>query len=189
MAKILLILALVLGMIVSFAAIGLVVLFATGAVKDMDEVRTLLAGELPRGEGALAEAGRIVRERDAIRLLRQQRGELQQDLVTLRETKENLERLKEALLEEINSLQKQISTGDEERDRLRQERFEKTIAWLNRMSTAEAAAIMDELSDEMVLRLLPGLEDEQAAGILSAMANDQRKADIIAQLVKGKEGR
>ena len=56
MKKIALILLLFLGMTLSFVAIGLVILFATGAVTSMDEAQALLSGQLPGGESAFLQS-------------------------------------------------------------------------------------------------------------------------------------
>ena len=79
-----LILIVVLGMLVSFCAIGLVMLFATGAVKDMQEVRALLSGEISDTGSRRPMVGKIALEQDAILELRRQRHSLDREILKLR---------------------------------------------------------------------------------------------------------
>ncbi|HCK09765.1 MAG TPA: hypothetical protein DHW45_07800, partial [Candidatus Latescibacteria bacterium] len=60
MKKIALVLLLVIGMTLSFLAIGLMIMFTTGAVKSIDEAKQLLSGQLPGGESAYLKPDEVV---------------------------------------------------------------------------------------------------------------------------------
>ena len=59
MKKLALVLLLLIGMGLSFSAIGLVMLFATGVVENVDEARALLLGEIPSSQSAFLRAGEV----------------------------------------------------------------------------------------------------------------------------------
>ena len=44
---------------------------------------------------------------------------------------------------------------------------------------------MDQMSDEMVLEILPTLPDRNAARILNGLGDDERKARLSAALLSG----
>jgi len=54
------------------------------------------------------------------------------------------------------------------------------------MRPADAAAVMDNLSDDLVLELLIDMDERQGARILTALADDQRKATLIEKFLQGK---
>lgn len=186
MKKLALILLLTLGMTLSFAAIGLVMLFAIGVVQSMDEVKGLITGEIPGGESAFEKTGEIVQAQDALLLLLQQKQELEQDLLQLKEDQDQLKKAKESLSGEIKTIQQQNQAGSADQARLRQERLQQQVALYNAMRPADAAAIFDGMSDELVLGLLPLLKERQAARILNNLSDDARKSQIATQLIEGR---
>ena len=62
MKKIALVLLLVIGMTLSFLAIGLMIMFTTGAVKSIDEAKQLLSGQLPGGESAYLKPDEVAQD-------------------------------------------------------------------------------------------------------------------------------
>jgi len=185
--KLILILLLVFGMTLSFVAIGLVMLFATGTVESPEDVKDLFMGEMADG-GVSMKVDSLSQIQDALIFLQQQKQEIQQDLLKLKEAKTLLEVEKQTLSVEIDSLSTQGQTGQVDRAKLRAERLDQLVVLYNAMRPADAAGIMDQMSDEMILEILPRLKERQAARILNSLTNDRRKAEISAQLLAGKAG-
>ena len=111
MKKLALILLLFLGMTLSFVAIGLVILFATGAVTSMDEATALLSGELPGGESAFLQNDEVAEVEDGLLLLQQQKQELEQQILALQENRTTLEAKKTVLSESVGALKQQSLAG------------------------------------------------------------------------------
>ena len=188
MKKLALVLLLLIGMGLSFSAIGLVMLFATGVVENVDEARALLLGEIPGSQSAFLRAGEVSEEQDALMLLQQQKEELQGDLQRLVDEQKVLVQVRDSLSTEVKGLIRQGESGSEDESKLRSERLEQLTTLYGAMRPADAAAIMDQMSDQMVLEILPTLDERQAARILNGLANDERKASLSAQLLEGKGG-
>lgn len=185
MKKLALIFLLLIGMTLSFAAIGLVMLFALKVVSSMDEVTDLLTGQMPGAESALVQTGEIEKVQDGLLVLQQHKQEIEQSLEDLRAQRDSLEQRAVELGGDVSALEEQNQTGSEDMVAARQERLEQMVALYDAMRPADAAAIMDGLSDELVLDILPKLKQRQAARILNSLANDQRKADLSRKLVEG----
>jgi flagellar motility protein MotE (MotC chaperone) len=183
--KLALILLLVLGMSLSFVAIGLVMLFATGVVVSMDEARALLTGQMPGAESAFLKTGEVAQVQDALLLLRQQKQELEQELVTLREQESQLQTARDSLSEEIGAIVTQGQQQGKQMSAERAKRLEQAVALYSAMRPADAAVIMDQMSDEMILEIIPRLKERQAARILNSLADDERKAKLSALLIEG----
>lgn len=187
MKKLILMLLLVFGMTLSFVAIGLVMLFATGTVESPEDVKSLFMGEMADG-GAFTKADSLSQIQDALILLQQQKQEIQQDLLKLKESKTLLEVEKQTLSLAIDSLATQGQTGQGDRAKLRAERLDQLLVLYNAMRPSDAAGIMDQMSDEMILEILPRLKERQAAKILNSLTDDKRKAQLSAQILTGKVG-
>ncbi|MDA0745089.1 MAG: hypothetical protein O2954_01105 [bacterium] len=185
MKKIALILLLVLGMLLSFCAIVLVMLSLTGVVDSPDGVRELLLGEMPGGESSLLNQGEVIQMQDGLLLLQQQKQELEADLIQLQEDTKTLEEKKIELSGEVTGLTQQNATGNQDEAQKRAERLNQAIALYSAMRPADAASIMDQMSDELVLEILPNLKERQAARILNSLTDDDRKARLSNQLVEG----
>lgn len=185
MKKIALILLLVIGMTLSFAAIGLVILFATGAVESIDQAKALLAGELPGGESAFLKPDEVRQAQDGLLLLQQQKQELEEQIVTLRESQTVLEQKRNELSGEVKDLTTQSDQGNQNAAAKRAERLAQLTTLYSAMRPGDAAAIMDQMSDEMVLEILPTLPERNAARILNGLGDDERKARLSAQLLSG----
>jgi flagellar motility protein MotE (MotC chaperone) len=183
--KIALMFLLLIGMTLSFAAIALVMLFALKVVTSMDEVTDLLTGQMPGAESALVKSGEIEQVQDALLLLQQHKKEIEQDVEDLRSQRDSLEQRKLELGGDVTLLEEKNQEGSQDEVAARQERLEQMVALYDAMRPADAAAIMDGLSDELVLDILPKLKQRQAARILNSLGNDQRKADLSRQLVEG----
>jgi flagellar motility protein MotE (MotC chaperone) len=183
--KIALMFLLLIGMTLSFAAIALVMLFALKVVTSMDEVTDLLTGQMPGAESALVKSGEIEQVQDALLLLQQHKKEIEQDVEDLRSQRDSLEQRKMELGGDVTLLEEKNQEGSQDEVAARQERLEQMVALYDAMRPADAAAIMDGLSDELVLDILPKLKQRQAARILNSLGNDQRKADLSRQLVEG----
>lgn len=185
MKKIALMFLLLIGMTLSFAAIALVMLFALKVVTSMDEVTDLLTGQMPGAESALVKTGEIEQVQDALLLLQQHKKEIEQDLQDLQSERDSLEQRKIELGGDVTLLEEKNQEGSQDEVAARKERLEQMVALYDAMRPADAAAIMDGLSDELVLDILPKLKQRQAARILNSLGNDQRKADLSRQLVEG----
>lgn len=183
--KIALIFLLMIGMTLSFAAIALVMLFALKVVTSMDEVTDLLTGQMPGAESTLIKSSEIENVQDALLLLQQHQKEIEQDLTDLRAQADSLRQIKVELGGEVTELQEQSLEGSEDQVAARKERMAQMVALYDAMKPADAAAIMDGLSNQLVLEILPQLKQRQAARILNSLANDQRKSDLSRQLVEG----
>lgn len=183
MKRVGLVLLILLGMTVSFVAIGLIMLFATGAVENMDEVRLLLTGRVAGSDSSLVAASEIVRAQRALRQLQQQKHDLQAEILRLEQARDHLQQIRDALIDEVDALNRRAGrtaggpTGAQPR--------KKMVEIFNTMDVVQAAAIMDRVSDETVLWLLPQLETRQAAKILASLSDEDRKARI-AELLVGK---
>lgn len=185
MKKIALILQLFLGMTLSFAAIGLVILFATGAVRNLDEAKQLLSGQMPGGEPAFLQEDEVTEVEDALLLLQQQKQELEQQLLRLQEDRSVLEEQKTTLSEELKTMTQQSQAGSEDEAKQRAEGLEQLRTLYGAMRPADAAGIFEQMPDDMVLTILPLLEERQAARILNGLADDARKANLSQQLLEG----
>ena len=183
--KIALIFLLMIGMSLSFAAIALVMLFALKVVTSMDEVTDLLTGQMPGAESTLIKSSEIEQVQDALLLLQQHKKEIAQDLEDLKTQRDSLELRKMELGGEVTQLEEQSLEGSEDQVAARKERMAQMVALYDAMKPADAAAIMDGLSNQLVLEILPQLKQRQAARILNSLADDQRKSDLSRQLVEG----
>ncbi len=173
-----LLLIIIIAMLISFAAIGVVVLFATGTVKDMDELKALLEGRAATGEIA-SSASDAIGQQDAILLFERQKAELIQDIAGLKLTRKELRSLADALPRGVDTLKTPSGETDLE------VRLQKAVGVISEMRPANAAVIFDHLEDEIALLLLERLEEGHAARILTALADDRRKADLTTALARG----
>ncbi len=186
MKKLALILLLIVGMLLSFSAIGLVMLFATGVVESMDDARALLMGQMEGTDPAFLKAGESIQVQDALLLLQQQKQELEQDLLTLKTQQNVLQQAKDSLATQVGGLM-QTSQKQSKADAKKQaEGLKQTLALYSALRPEQAAAIMDQMPDDKVLDILPQLKERQAARILNALADPQRKARLSEQLMEGK---
>jgi len=182
--KLMLILLLAIGMTLSFAAIALVMLFALNVVESLDEARALLTGQMPGTEMTLFKEGELDQVQDALLLLQHHKQEIEQDLEKLEEQFKKLEQEKGTLEGEIGNLQEQTQDGDQNAVQAREQRLEQAIALYSAMRPADAAAIMQDLPDEMILEILPKLQERQAGRILSGLKDDQKRR-LAPLLVEG----
>lgn len=190
MKKLALILLLTLGMTLSFAAIGLVMLFAVGVVQNLDEIQSLMiTGEISSDSTGFQKASKINQIQDGLQLLLKQKEELEQDLLQLKDDQGQLKKAKESLSREIKTIQQQSQEGSTNQAQLRQERLQQQVALYNAMRPADAATIFDGMSDDLVLGLLPLLKERQAARILNNLGDDIRKSQIATQLIEGSTNR
>lgn len=187
MKKIALIFLLLIGMTLSFAAIGLVMLFALKVVSSMDEVTDLLTGKMPGAESALVKTDEIEQVQDALLLLQQHKQEIEQDMLDLRAERDSLKQRKMELGGEVSDLEAQNQVGSEDMEVARKERLDQMVALYDAMRPADAAAIMNGLSDELILEILPRLKQRQAARILNSLDDKgrDRKAMLSQKLVEG----
>jgi flagellar motility protein MotE (MotC chaperone) len=183
--KLALILLLILGMALSFAAISLVMLFAMRVVSSVDEARQLLIGEMPGAGSVYTETNEIIQVQDALTLLRQHKQELEGEITKLKEHEATLATTKDSLSAQVRDLAQQGSQTNEEAARARAARLSQMVTLYSAMRPGDAAAIFDGMSDDIVLELLPLLKDRQAARILNGLADNDRKAALSAQLLTG----
>ena len=188
MKKIALILLLLVGMTLSFAAIGLVILFATGAVQSFDEAKMLVRGELTSGESTFLKPDEIREAQDGLLLLQDQKQELEVQILTLQESRSVLEQERDKLSADVMQKSTASQQGNKEAAAQRVVRLAQLVALYGAMRPADAAAIFDQeetMPDDMVLEILTQLPDRQAARILNSLGDDQRKARLTALLLTG----
>jgi flagellar motility protein MotE (MotC chaperone) len=180
------ILILLLGMTLSFAVIGFIVLFATGTVNNLQDASDLLAGRKP-GESTPTTATQPDQIQNAVQALTQHKNELEQDISKLQQSAKDIQQQKAKLEEDLKALQdnqgQQGAAGAEQRA----QRKTATVALFDGMRPGEAAGIMDNLGDDLVLELLADMDPTQAARIITALGNDQRKATLIEKFLTSKK--
>ena len=176
MKAIVLILLIALCMTLSFLAIGTVMLFALDVVEDWDDLYALATGVLPGGESGFLKPGEVAKLQEAIRLLRQQKEDLERDLQSLKDK-----------LAGSEVPPPELPEAPPEPDPEREKRIDQTAAIIAKTRPADAAALLDWLDDDLVLDILFRLEDAQAARTLSALGDDQRKAKLMTQFVEGQK--
>lgn len=187
MKKLALILLLILGMTLSFSAIALVMLFANGVIDTMDGARELIMGELPGGESSLLKTGEVVQVQDALLLLQQQKQELEGDLLKLREDQASLQTVRDSLSGEVKNVATRAQAANQDQAEQREKGLEQAAALYSALRPADAAAILDVTTDDqMVLDILSRLKERQAARILNALQDPNRKARLTTSLVEGK---
>lgn len=183
MKKLLLVILLIIGMALSFAAIALVMLFASGAVESIDEVRTLVTGDIVLADSSLLGGDEVGRLQDALILLQQQKETMVQDLKALDQIKQARELQAQTLADSLAALNEAGQTAGSNQGQRKKEQLAQAIALYNGMKPANAALIMNEMSDEMILEILPNLKERSRAKILSALNDDKRKARLTAKLM------
>ena len=189
MKKLLLILLLVIGMSLSFAAIGLVMLFALNVVQDLDQVQALLTGLMPGGESQFLKEEELTQVQDALLLLQQQKGEIQRDIQQLEVEQKNIRDENQTLLDTVAVRKERSMAGSEDIVKIRAERLTQLVTLYEAMRPADAAAIFDQIPEEenqMVLDILTQLQPRQAARILNGLGDEQRKAKLSQELLQGK---
>ena len=189
MKKLLLILLLVIGMSLSFAAIGLVMLFALNVVEDLDQVQALLTGLMPGGESQFLKEEELTQVQDALLLLQQQKGEIQRDIQQLEVEQKNIRDENQTLLDTVAVRKERSMAGSEDIVKIRAERLTQLVTLYEAMRPADAAAIFDQIPEEenqMVLDILTQLQPRQAARILNGLGDEQRKAKLSQELLQGK---
>ena len=185
MKRLVTILLVLLAMTASFAVIGLIVLFATGTVNTLQDVSNLLAGKKP-GETTQQTKTPPEQIQDAVQALTQHKNELQQNISQLQLSAAELRQQREKLQDDLQKLQNQQNDQGTENAQQRAARKAEVVTLFNQMRPADAAAVMDNLSDELVLELIVDLDERQGARILTALADDQRKATLIEKFLQSK---
>jgi len=174
-------------MALSFAAIGLVMLFAMGVVTNLDEARQLIIGDLTGAGSVYTETNEIIQVQDALTLLRRQKQELEGQITKLKEHESTLATTRDSLSSQVKDLAQQGSQTDSVATRQRAARLQQLVTLYSAMRPGDAATIFDKMPDDMVLELLPLLKDRQAARILNGLADQDRKAKLSAQLLLGQQ--
>lgn len=189
MKKLLLTLLLIIGMSLSFAAIGLVMLFALNVVEDLEEVRSLFTGSMPGGESQFLKEEELTKVQDALLLLQQQKGEIERDIQQLEIKQKTIRDENQTLLDTVAVRQERSMVGSEDIVKVREERLSQLVTLYGAMRPADAAAIFDEIPEEenqMILDILTRLQPRLAARILNGLNDEQRKAKLSQELLQGK---
>ncbi|MCZ6635103.1 MAG: hypothetical protein O7G87_17025 [bacterium] len=189
MKKLLLTLLLIIGMSLSFAAIGLVMLFALNVVEDLEEVRSLFTGSMPGGESQFLKEEELTKVQDALLLLQQQKGEIERDIQQLEIEQKTIRDENQTLLDTVAVRQERSMVGSEDIVKVREERLSQLVTLYGAMRPADAAAIFDEIPEEenqMILDILTRLQPRLAARILNGLNDEQRKAKLSQELLQGK---
>ena len=183
--KIILFLLLIVGMSLSFGAIGLVMLFATGAVKNLDEAKNLFIHGEAVSDSSLLASGELEAMQDALAQLQLQRQELSRALEDMKADTSKLNVEKAQIEASLAELRPQQATAQEERNQFQKDRLEQLIKLYDAMKPVDAAAIMDQMDMDLVLQILPNLKLRQQAKILSFMEEESRKVQI-SEMLAGK---
>ena len=192
MKKLVLILLLAIGMSLSFAAIGLVMLFALDVVENLEQVRALLTGTLEGGESTVMQPGELFQVQEALTILQQQKQELERDLQDLSQERETILQENAVLLDTVAVRQERSQVGSQDLVQARIERLNQLVILYGAMRPADAAAILDGLSadqDDLILDILTRLQPRLAARILNGLGDDARKAKLSTLLVQGTTAR
>jgi flagellar motility protein MotE (MotC chaperone) len=104
----------------------------------------------------------------------------------MQQTSADLMQQKAKLQEELKALEEQQGQQGSAGAEQREARKAATVALLNGMRPADAAAVMDNLGDDLVLELLVEMDERQGARIITALGNDRRKAALIEKFLSNK---
>ena len=109
------------------------------------------------------------------------------DKLKLREDLESLQSVRDSLSGEIKTVATQAQAANQTQAQQREKGLEQAAALYSALRPADAAAILDVTEDDkMVLDILSKLKDRQAARILNALQDANRKARLTTALVEGK---
>lgn len=180
--KVLLFLLLTIGMTLSFAAIGLVMLFATGTVKNLNEAKNLFMHGEAASDSSLVAPDAVESMQDALAQLQLQRQELATVLEEMKADTSKLIQQKAQIEQEVQALLPQQAQAQQRKTQLQAERVAQLVKLYDTMKPADAAAIMDQMDIDLVLQILPRLKLRQQAKILSAMTDEARKVRITEML-------
>jgi flagellar motility protein MotE (MotC chaperone) len=186
--KVALFLLLIIGMTLSFAAIGLVMLFATGTVKNLSEAKNLFMHGEAASDSSLVALDEVESMQDALAQLQQQRQELDKVLEEMKADTSSLIQRKAAIEQEVQGLLPQQAQAQQKKAQLRAEQLALLIKLYDTMKPVDAASIMDQMDIDLVLQILPNLRLRQQAKILSAMTDEARKVQITEMLAGKKPG-
>ena len=180
--KLLLFVLLIVGMTLSFAAIGLVMLFATGTVKNTEEVKNLFMLGEAISDSSLLAPDQVEVTQDALAQLQLQRQELSQVLEEMKADTAKLVQQKVQIETELAGLYPKQAEAKATSSQLQKERLAQLIKLYDSMKPADAAGIMDRMDLDLVLQILPNLKLRQQAKILSSMEDESRKVTISEKL-------
>ena len=180
--KIALFLLLIIGMTLSFVAIGLVMLFVTGTVKSVHEAKNLFIHGETASDSSLVAPDEVGQTQDALAQLQLQRQELAQMIQTMQADTSTLLQRKTAIEKEIQAILPDSQKAQEKKATMRAEQLAQLVKLYDTMKPADAAAVMDQMDIDLVLDILPKLKLRQQAKILSAMADESKKVQITEML-------
>jgi flagellar motility protein MotE (MotC chaperone) len=180
--KILLFLLLIIGMTLSFAAIGLVMLFATGTVKNLNEAKNLFIHGEATPDSALVAPDEVEKMQDALAQLQLQRQELSTVLEEMKSDTSKLIQQRAQIQQEVQDLLPQQAQAQQKKAQMRAEQLVQLIKLYDTMKPADAASIMDQMDMDLVLEILPKLKLRQQAKILAAMTDETRKVQITEMM-------
>ena len=180
--KIALFLLLIIGMTLSFVAIGLVMLFATGTVKSVHEAKNLFIHGEASSDSSLVAPDEMGQTQDALAQLQLQRQELDKTIQEMQADTSSLIQRKTAIEKEIQAILPDSQKAQEKKATIRAEQLVQLVKLYDAMKPADAAAVMDLMDIDLVLDILPKLKLRQQAKILSAMADESKKVQITEML-------
>ena len=153
--RIAIILVITLLMTVSFAAIGGLILYATGTVTSVDDLESMVSGS---GTQAYVE-----NDVGGTTLLEQQKSELATELGRTKRMIEGMRTLTDIIASSAN--------GDEAS---RLAALERAGAWLEKTDTRTSADILKSLDEDLVVALLARTDKNRITEILGAMDKSTR---------------
>ena len=142
-------------MTVSFAAIGGLILYATGTVTSVDDLESMVSGS---GTQAYVE-----NDVGGTTLLEQQKSELATELGRTKRMIEGMRTLTDIIASSAN--------GDEAS---RLAALERAGAWLEKTDTRTSADILKSLDEDLVVALLARTDKNRITEILGAMDKSTR---------------
>jgi len=112
--------------------------------------------------------------------------ESRKKIIEKREAKLKEEEAKvQAKLDSINTIKRQLESLTQEKSKLEEEKIAKLVKVFESMRATEAANVIAQLDDRIVVKMLTSMNDRQAAKILQEL-NPQRAAEISQRLTRAR---
>lgn len=154
-------------MTVSFAVVGLVIMYASGTATSVEEAIRLLSGE--------TKAPPSRSDEDGVRLLEIHKSELAAEMGRLKRMNDALKSLNDSL----SAAGSRFNGGDTDDARLA-----RTAGVLEAMDKQTGADVLSSLGQELSLKLLSRIPEERAAEFLEAMDDPRIRTGLINAMAK-----
>ncbi|MFP5212807.1 MAG: MotE family protein [Acidobacteriota bacterium] len=124
---------------------------------------------------------------DTIAVLQQREAEIKRKEDQLKEKEDRLNKMEkevEQKLKDLIGIQKEIQAYRTEKEESQSARVRSLAKIYGTMKAKEAAKLLDNLDDKLVMNIIAIMNSDEAAGILSAM--DVKKAAKISEALSGR---